>query len=150
MLLVTDNKQPRKPGTEGHPRCQIDCNADGTPAFCAEPGKVDVDGLLLCEGHALEVKLEGQVYCWDEMLFYVDLWSREVSRRNREDVVRLLEVHRAEVKSAMDRARSDLDRARGASSWGSPGSGRPPPPTRGSPLAPLGGVLRHFRGLLHR
>jgi hypothetical protein len=147
---VTDKKQPRKPGTEGHLRCQIGCNADGTPAFCAELGKMEVDGLLLCEGHALEAKLEGQIFCWDGMLFYMDLWSREASRRNREDVVRLLEVHRAEVKSAMARARSDLDRARGASSWGSPENGRSPPLTRGSPLASPRGVLRHFRGFLRR
>ena len=37
-------------------------------ASCVEAAKEKVDGLLLCERHALEVKLEGQIACWGEML----------------------------------------------------------------------------------
>ena len=111
-LLMTDKKQPSEPRTERHPRCQIGRYAGETPAFCAEPGKVEVDGLLLCERHSLKAKLEGQIACWDEMLFHVDLWSREAGRRNRGHVGRLLKAHRGEVASAMDRALSDLERAR--------------------------------------
>jgi hypothetical protein len=48
-------------------------------APCAKAGKVGLDGLLLCERHALEVKLEGQISCWNEMLFHIDLWSREAA-----------------------------------------------------------------------
>ncbi len=57
-------------------RWQIGHHYDATgeePAFsCREPGEECVDGLVLCKGHALEAKLEGQIVCWDEMLFHVE------------------------------------------------------------------------------
>src|SRR3954454_902924 len=79
---------------------------------CVEAAKEKVDGLLLCERHALEVKLEGQISCWGGMLFHIDLWSREAARREREDVVELLEVQRVEATSARHRAYEDLDMLR--------------------------------------
>src|ERR671910_708865 len=78
-------------------------------ASCLEAAKEKVDGLLLCERHALEVKLEGQVECWGGMLFHIDLWSREARRRQREDVVGLLEDQRIQATSARQRAYADLD-----------------------------------------
>ena len=63
-------------------------------------------------GTPLEAKLEGQIECWGGMLFHIDLWSREASRREREDVVGLLEVQRMEAMSARQRARTDLDLVR--------------------------------------
>jgi hypothetical protein len=89
------------------PSCEVYNLFGGVP--CAEAGKVSVDGLVFCERHALEVKLEGQISCWDEMLFHIDLWSREASRQDREDIVGLLEVQRAEATSARHRAYADLD-----------------------------------------
>jgi hypothetical protein len=72
----------KKKGREAHKRSR--CQAGHLPgrvsSFCAEPAREEVDGLLLCEGHALEAKLEGQIACWDEMLFHIELWSREASR----------------------------------------------------------------------
>lgn len=96
--------------TEKRSRCEIDHFFGGT--FCAEPGKVDLEGLVFCEKHALEVKLEEQIACWGGMLFHIDLWSREATRRKRGDVVRLLEVQRAEAAWAIERACADLDRGR--------------------------------------
>src|SRR5215204_5860476 len=81
-------------------------------ASCPKAGKEKVDSLLLCERHALEVKLEGQIECWGGMLFHIELWSREARRREREDVVGLLAVQRVEATSARQRARSDLYRLR--------------------------------------
>jgi hypothetical protein len=107
--------------------CEIGHLFDG--ASCVEAAKEKVDGLLLCERHALEVKLEGQISCWGEMLFHIDLWSREAARRDREDVVRLLEVQRVEATSARHRAYSDLDVLRkGETPW----EHREPPTRRGS------------------
>jgi hypothetical protein len=91
-------------------RCEINHLFGGAP--CPKAGKEKVDSLLLCEKHALEVKLEGQIECWGGMLFHIDLWSREARRREREDVVGLLEVQRAEAMSARQLARTDLDRLR--------------------------------------
>src|SRR5215216_757907 len=78
-------------------------------ASCLEAAKEKVDSLVLCERHALEAKLEGQISCWNEMLFHIDLWSREASRRERPDVVGLLQDQRIEAASARHRAYEDLD-----------------------------------------
>ena len=105
--------------------CQI-AHVPGKPtsASCTEPAKETVDGLLLCEGHALEVKLEGQVYCWEEMLFHIDIWSREARRRERPDVVGLLEDQRAGARAARRRAFEDLDVLRRSETpWGVPSGG---------------------------
>src|SRR5215203_369081 len=115
--------------------CQINHLFGG--ASCVEAAKEKVDGLHLCERHALEVKLEGQISCWGEMLFHIDLWSREASRRQREDVVGLLEDQRVEATSARNRAYAGLDVLRRSSE--TPWEPReehqePPTTTRGSLL----------------
>jgi hypothetical protein len=86
-------------------------------ATCSRAAKEDVDGLVFCERHALEAKLEGQIECWDEMLFHIDLWAREAARRDREDVVELLEVQRVEATSARHGAYADLDVIRREKPW---------------------------------
>jgi hypothetical protein len=122
--------------------CEINHLFDG--ASCVEAAKEKVDGLLLCERHALEAKLEGQISCWGEMLFHVDLWSREAARRDREDVVELLEVQRVEATSARHRAYEELDVLRSSKT---PWAHREPP-TRGSLLIlPPGGARPLFPGL---
>src|ERR687890_765050 len=88
-------------------RCEIDHLFGGPP--CTKVARETVDGLVLCERHALEAKLEGQIGCWEEMLFHIDLWSREAARRGREDIVGLLEVERGQATSARHRAYADLD-----------------------------------------
>jgi hypothetical protein len=127
-------------------RCEISHLFGGAP--CPKAGKENVDSLLLCQRHALEAKLEGQISCWAEMLFHIDLWSREASRRQREDVVGLLEVQREQATSARQRAYEDLDVLRSETPW----ERRTEPPTRGSLLLlppggarPLSGGLRRLR-----
>jgi hypothetical protein len=95
---------------ENRSRCEVYHLFDGVS--CVEAAKEKVDGLVLCERHALEVKLEGQIECWGGMLFHIDLWSREAARREREDVVELLEVQRLEATSAKHRAYEDLEMLR--------------------------------------
>src|SRR5215210_7374391 len=135
--------------------CEIYHLIDG--AACLEPAKENVDGLVLCERHALEVKLEGQIECWGGMLFHIELWSREARRREREDVVGLLEVQRDQAMSARQLARTDLDRLRSTdTSLGTLGSAeevltRGPlkrgPLKRGPPPLPPTGARPLFRGL---
>jgi hypothetical protein len=81
-------------------------------AACVEAAEEKVDGFVLCERHALEAKLEGQIECWGGMLFHIDLWSREARRRQRPDVVKLLQDQRADATSAIERAYEDLDVSR--------------------------------------
>jgi hypothetical protein len=125
-------------------RCEINHLFGGAP--CPKAGKEKVDSLLLCEKHALEVKLEGQIECWGGMLFHIDLWSREARRREREDIVGLLEVQRAEAMSAKQRARTDLDRLRSRdTSLGTLESAEVL--KRGPPSLPPTGARPLFRGL---
>ena len=138
---MRENKAQRH-SSQGRSLCQINHLFDG--ASCVEAAKEKVDSLLLCERHALEAKLEGQISCWGEMLFHIDLWSREARRREREDVVELLEVQRVEAISARHRAYEDLDVLRSQTPWEHRES-----PTRGSLLLlSAGGDARPlFRGL---
>jgi hypothetical protein len=96
--------------SEKRSSCEINHLFGGVP--CPKAAKEIVDALHLCEKHALEAKLEGQIECWGGMLFHIELWSREARRREREDVVGLLDVQRAEAMSARQLARTDLDRLR--------------------------------------
>jgi hypothetical protein len=100
-------------------RCQIG-HLPGKPpsSSCAEAAREEVDDLLLCERHALEAKLEGQIECWGEMLFHIDLWSREASRKNRPRIVELLDLERAKSTAAMERAHEDLDALRRSEAFG--------------------------------
>ena len=150
LLMREDNPQRHtsEKGSRGS-RCEISHLFGGAP--CPKAGKEKVDSLLLCERHALEVKLEGQIECWGGILFHIDLWSREARRREREDVVGLLEVQRDQATSARQLARTDLDRLRSTdTSLGTLDSaevlkrGRAALPPRGAqPLAR--GLRRHRR-----
>jgi hypothetical protein len=140
-LLMRENKTQRHTSERRSP-CQINHLFGGSP--CPKAAKEKVDGLVLCERHALEAKLEGQIECWGGILFHIDLWSREARRREREDVVGLLEVQRAEATSARQLARTDLDVLRSERPW----ERRTEPPTRGSLLLlPPGGAPQLARGL---
>jgi hypothetical protein len=120
-------------------------------ASCVEAAEEKVDGLLLCERHALEVKLEGQIECWGEMLFHIELWSREARRREREDIVELLEVQRVEATYARHRAYEDLDVLRRREAPQERIREYQEPPTRREPLLllPPRGARPLFRGLRH-
>jgi hypothetical protein len=149
-LLMRENNphNPREDGPERRYSCEVYHLFGGTP--CAKAAKEEVDSLLLCERHALEAKLEGQIVCWGGMLFHIDLWSREAARRGREDVVELLEVERVEATSARHRAYADLDVLRRENPWE---HRAPPTRRRGSLLLlppkaarPLSrGLRRHSR-----
>src|SRR5829696_378280 len=146
-LLMRENKAQRhslEKRSQESP-CEVYHLFGGSP--CTKAAKEKVDGLVLCERHALEAKLEGQIECWNEMLFHIDLWSREAARRDREDVVELLEVQRVEATSARHRAYEDLDVLRREKPW----EHREEPPTRrrGSILLlpPPRASRPHARGL---
>jgi hypothetical protein len=95
-------------------RCQMGHFPSKSPtsSSCAEPVKEEVDGLLLCERHALEAKLEGQIECWGQMLLHIGLWTAQASRQNKTRIVELLGVERAKARAAMQRASEDLDTLR--------------------------------------
>jgi hypothetical protein len=108
------------PQARDYSRCQLAHLPGNSPSSssCAEAAREKVDALLLCERHALEAKLEGQIECWAEMLFHIELWSREASRQDRMRIVELLDVERAKATAAMERASEDLDALRRSEAFG--------------------------------
>ena len=139
---MRENK-PNGHTSERRSPCEINHLFGG--AACVEAAKEQVDSLLLCERHALEAKLEGQISCWEEMLFHIDLWSREAARRDWEDILGLLEVERGQATAAKYRAYADLDVLRRSER---PWEPRTEQPTRGSLLLlPPGGARPLSRGL---
>ena len=72
-----------------------------------------LDGLLLCERHAAQLRLEEQVSCWEAILLHIDLWAGAALVRGREDGVRLLEAERERVALALGRVLEDLGRSGG-------------------------------------
>jgi hypothetical protein len=108
-LLMRENKAQRHT-SENLSRCEVYHLFDG--ASCVKAAEEKVDGLVLCERHALEAKLEGQIECWGEMLFHIDLWSREARRRERPDIVELLQDQREQATSAIERAYEELNMLR--------------------------------------
>jgi hypothetical protein len=108
-LLMRENKPQGHSPEKGSP-CEISHLFGG--ASCVEAAKEKVDGLVLCERHALEAKLEGQIECWDGMLFHIDLWSKEARRRERPDIVELLQDQREQATSAIERAYEELNMLR--------------------------------------
>jgi len=97
--------------------CQIGHLPGKPSSSCSGLAEEEVDGLLLCERHALEAKLKGQIECWGGILFHIDLWSREASRQKRPEVVGLLEDQRTQATSARQRAYEDLNIVRSKTSW---------------------------------
>jgi hypothetical protein len=137
---MRENEEERRDAAELS-YCQIGHLPDRSSSSCSGSAEEEVDGLLLCERHALEAKLEGQIVCWGGMLFHIDLWSREARRQKRPDVARLLEDQRTQATFARQRAYEDLnivrsetpwERRREPSKWGSlplpPRDARPPFP----------------------
>jgi hypothetical protein len=143
-MRANNPHDPQGNSSERRYSCEVYHLFGGTP--CAKAAKENVDGLVFCERHALEAKLEGQIECWEEMLFHIDLWSREAARRDREDVVELLEVERVEATSARHRAYSDLEVLRRSET---PWEHRAPPTRRRGSLLllPPKAARPLFRGL---
>jgi hypothetical protein len=147
LLMAEEKEEGREAGEQF--RCQIEIAhfAGNPPPSCAEAAKEMVDSLLLCERHAFEAKLEGQIECWAEMLFHIDLWSKEAKRQKKPDVGRLLEDQRALAISANQRACEDLDVLRSeTSSEGLPCERTKPSRQDSLPLPPKA-ARQHFLGL---
>jgi hypothetical protein len=104
-------------------RCEFELTLRGE--YCTENGEVRPDSLRLCQRHAERLRLEERVAYWLAMLAHIQLWSGEARSRERDDVVRLLEIERARSTAALERVYEELRN----SSDGEDGSrdGRAPP-----------------------
>jgi len=96
-----------------HAKENLRCEASKTLKgdSCENPAtQRTIDGLL-CEQHARQLGLEERIACWEAILLHIELWSKAAHRRDREDIVRLLELERAEAGAALGRACEDLEQA---------------------------------------
>ena len=92
------------------PRCEVSYTLSG--GYCEKPGtQRTIEGLLLCEAHAWQFGLEERIACWEAILLHIELWSKAARRRSREDIVRLLQLERAEAAAALARVHEDLEKA---------------------------------------
>ena len=99
--------------SEPHAKEQLRCEVSKTlkGEYCENPGtQGTIDGLL-CEPHARQFGLEERIACWEAILLHIELWTKAAHRRGREDVVRLLQLERAEAATALARAHEDLEKA---------------------------------------
>ncbi len=96
-----------------HAREQSHCEVSNTlnGGYCENLGTQRTMNVLLCEKHARQLKLEERVACWEANVLHIELWSKAARRRGREDVVRLLQLERAEAAAALERAYDDLEQA---------------------------------------
>jgi hypothetical protein len=112
-------------GFRGEHRCQFEGTREGR--WCAETGEVKLDGLRLCERHAERIRLEERATCWRAILAHIKLWSGEARNRERDDVLRLLEIEQLRASAALDRVLEDLEESRDGDGEDGSGNGRAPP-----------------------
>ena len=105
-----DNKEtPSGWHANEHSHCEMSNTLKG--GYCENLGTRKTMNVLLCEKHANQFEVEERVACWEAILLHIELWSKAARRRDREDVVRLLQLERAEVAAALERAHEDLKQA---------------------------------------
>jgi hypothetical protein len=97
-------------GFRGERRCEFERTLGGE--YCTENGEVKLDGLRLCERHAERLRLEEQATCLRAVLAHIRLWSGEARNRERDDVLRLLEIEQLRASAALARVLEDLDERR--------------------------------------
>jgi hypothetical protein len=102
------------------PRCEFEATLKGE--YCGQIGHVRLDGLLLCDQHARQLRLEERVAYWSAILAHIELWSGEARTQGRGDVVGLLGIERTRASAALGRVLlEDLERGEGD---GGSGDGR--------------------------
>src|SRR5215217_2748672 len=92
-------------------RCEVSKKTLVEGEYCENPGTQRTMNVLLCEKHAKQLGLEERIACWRAILLHIELWTKTAHRRGREDIVRLLQLERAEAAAALERAYEDLEQA---------------------------------------
>jgi hypothetical protein len=111
-------------GGEGEYCCEFESTLKGE--YCGQRGQFRLNGLLLCESHTRQLRLEERVVYWRAILAHIELWSREARTRGREDIVDLLGIERTKASAALRRILlEDMERSEGRGEGdGASGDGR--------------------------
>jgi hypothetical protein len=96
--------------------------------YCTENAEVKLDGLRLCERHASRLRLEERATYWRAVLAHIRLWSGEARNRERDDILRLLEIEQLRASAALERVLEDLEESRDWDGEGGSGDSRALPP----------------------
>jgi hypothetical protein len=91
------------------PLCEVSDALKGE--YCQNAATHRIMDQLLCEQHARQFGLEERIACWEAILLHIELWSKAAHMQGRGDIVRLLQVERAEVAAALKRLYEDLEKA---------------------------------------
>jgi len=91
---------------EQQAHCELSDTLKG--GYCENLGTQSTKDGLLCEKHSRQLGLEDQVVCWEAILLHIELWSKTARKRGREDIVRLLDLERAEAVAALACRYEDL------------------------------------------
>ncbi len=94
---------------EHQTRCEVSHTLKG--GYCENPATQSTKHGLLCEKHARQLGLEEQVACWEAILLHIELWSKIARKRGREDIVRLLQLERAEAAAKLAHVYEALEQA---------------------------------------
>ncbi|MDQ3864997.1 MAG: hypothetical protein M3317_16160 [Actinomycetota bacterium] len=97
-------------GLRGGYRCEFERTLRGE--YCTENAEVKLEGLRLCERHAERLRLEEQATTLRAVLAHIRLWSAEARNRERDDVLRLLEIEQVRASEALARVLEDLEESR--------------------------------------
>ena len=106
---------------EGQYWCEFERSLKGE--YCGHRGHVSLDGLLLCEAHARQLRVEERVTYCRAMLAHIELWTRAARTRGRKDIVELLSIERRKASAALERILLEELEQRGEDGSGS-GDGR--------------------------
>jgi hypothetical protein len=95
--------------TIAYPRCEVEKTLRG--GYCKLPGRVGLEGLLLCESHARQLEAQDRIDLLEGIVSSLGLCLRSIPLRKHKDLSRLVRAQRAQAARELAYAREDLKRA---------------------------------------
>jgi hypothetical protein len=93
----------------GQPLCEFDHTLKG--GYCEEKGKVTLDGLLLCESHALQLEAQDKIDLLQGIISCLELCLRNIALRRDKNLVGVLRAERAGAARELELAYQELRQA---------------------------------------
>jgi hypothetical protein len=105
---VAQKVDAKEQSADEQPRCEID-KIRGAEGACMRPGKVQLDGSILCVGHAELLRLEDHSETILGEVFEMDQWLESVDGRADELRVRRAEHHRNDLVEQLRSNRTRIE-----------------------------------------
>jgi len=91
------------------PLCELDHTLKG--GYCEEKGKVRLDGLLLCESHALQLEAQDKIDLLQGIISCLELCLSNLALRRDKNLVGVLRAERAGAARELELAYQELRQA---------------------------------------